>query len=142
MKQDQNAATERRANSRFAIQSELRYLLNNETLIASGNGHTLNLSSRGVLFTTEQRLTVGSTVELSIGWPAKLDEICPLHLVILGRVVRSDARTAACTIEEFEFRTSASAHGLVPSVRGSLEEHPQTPTSSQEAFCPAAPSNR
>ena len=112
MEQHLNAGTERRTNTRFAIRSELRYiLLNNETIIASGSAHTINVSSRGVSFTTEQRLPVGSTVELAIAWPVKLDETCPLRLVILGRVVRSDAGTAACTIEKFEFRTPASAHG-------------------------------
>jgi hypothetical protein len=114
MKQNNGLASERRASVRFPIQSEVRYLLNNEAPIASGNAHTLDISSHGVLFTTEQRLTVGSIVELSIGWPAKLDETCPIHLAILGRVVRSDAGTAACTIERFQFRTQASPNGPNP----------------------------
>lgn len=118
MKEFKNSAVERRAQARFSIQSDLRYLLNNEGLIECGNSHTLNLSSRGVLFTTEQRLPVGSTVELSIGWPVKLDQTCPLHLVIFGKVVRSETRTAACTIEKFEFRTQASAS--TPPVRRSF----------------------
>lgn len=77
----------------------------------TGCGTTLNIGSGGILFTTEERLPLGRTVELSVNWPARLDGICPLQFVATGRVVRSDSQRAAVRIERYEFRTR-SINGL------------------------------
>jgi hypothetical protein len=74
-----------------------------------GTGRTLNIGSGGVLFTTEEQLPLGRSVELSVNWPARLDGTCPLKFVAVGRVVRSEAEIAAVRIERYEFRTRASA---------------------------------
>jgi hypothetical protein len=72
------------------------------------------MGSGGILFTTEDNLPVGRKVELNVKWPAKLDGICPLQFVATGRVIRSDAQTAAVRIERYEFRTrSVNSHALV-----------------------------
>jgi hypothetical protein len=73
-----------------------------------GTGRTLNIGSGGVLFTTEDKLPLGRTVELSVNWPARLDGICPLKFVAVGRVIRAEADIAAVRIERYEFRTRAS----------------------------------
>jgi hypothetical protein len=65
------------------------------------------------LFTTEQQLPLGRTVELSVHWPAKLDGSCPLKFVAIGRVIRSEADIAAVRIERYEFRTRASGERMV-----------------------------
>jgi hypothetical protein len=74
----------------------------------SGTGRTLNIGSGGVLFTTEEKLPLGRTVELSVNWPAMLDGTCPLKFVAVGRVVRAEEDIAAVRIERYEFRTRAS----------------------------------
>lgn len=74
-------------------------------------GTTLNIGSGGILFTTEEKLPLGRTVELSVNWPARLDGICPLQFVATGRVVRSDGEKAAVRIERYEFKTR-SVNGL------------------------------
>jgi hypothetical protein len=79
----------------------------------SGTGKTLNIGSGGVLFTTEEQLPLGGTVELSVHWPAKLDGSCPLKFVAIGRVIRSEADIAAVRIERYEFRTRASGERMV-----------------------------
>ena len=71
----------------------------------TGCGTTLNIGSSGILFTTEERLPLGRTVELSVNWPARLDGVCPLQFVATGRVVWSDAQKAAVRIERYEFKT-------------------------------------
>ncbi len=71
----------------------------------TGSGKTLNFGSGGLLFTTEDRLPVGRTVELSVNWPALLGGKCPLQFVATGRVVRSESNRAAVKIERYEFRT-------------------------------------
>ena len=63
------------------------------------------MSSGGVLFTTERELLPGRLIELSVNWPARLDGVCPLQFVAMGRVVRSDGARAAIRIERYEFKT-------------------------------------
>jgi hypothetical protein len=70
-----------------------------------GSGHTLNIGSGGILFTTEEKLQVGRTVEISVNWPARLDGTCPLKFVAVGRIVRADFGQAAARIEKYEFKT-------------------------------------
>jgi hypothetical protein len=79
---------------------------------AIGTGKTLNIGSGGVLFTTEDELPLGRTVELSVNWPARLDGTCPLKFVAVGRVVRTEAVIAAVRIERYEFRTRASGERM------------------------------
>ena len=74
----------------------------------TGSGRTLNMSSSGILFTTESGLAAGQRVELSVSWPARLNDIVPLHLVTVGRLVRVEAQQAAVAIERWEFKTCRS----------------------------------
>lgn len=101
---------ERRGNTRFPLREEVRYkLLHSKAVNVSGAGETLNIGSGGILFTTEDRLPVGRTVELSVNWPARLGGTCPLKFVAVGRIIRSEAGRAAVRIERYEFRTRGSA---------------------------------
>jgi hypothetical protein len=72
---------------------------------STGKGITLNISSKGVLFAAEERLTAGRRVEISMNWPAQLNGHCPLKLVATGEVVRGEGMQAAVRIERYEFRT-------------------------------------
>jgi hypothetical protein len=103
---------ERRGTSRFPVREDVRYrIVQSRTASVSGLGTTLNIGSGGILFTTEDKLPVGRTVELSVNWPARLDGICPLQFVATGRVIRSDVQKAAVRIERYEFKTR-SINGL------------------------------
>jgi c-di-GMP-binding flagellar brake protein YcgR len=96
---------ERRSAVRFPIEQEVRYRVFSRITAEAGAGRTLNISSAGVLFTTEHPLSPGDRLELSINWPAQLDHKCPLKLVTAGRVVRVDNGNAAIVIDRYEFRT-------------------------------------
>ena len=72
----------------------------------------LNISSSGVLFSTETTLPAGERVELTISWPALLNQLTPLELMTIGPVVRSEEKQAAIRIEKYEFKTVGSA-GLI-----------------------------
>ena len=74
-----------------------------------GVGKTVNISSSGVLFTSEQELLPGRRLELSVSWPAQLDNKCPLKLVARGKIVRSEPGRVAIEIQQYEFRTAGSA---------------------------------
>jgi hypothetical protein len=102
-------APERRAKSRFPLHAEVSYrAIDSRTPPVSGMGVTLNIGSKGVFFTTRDRLLVGRTVELAVKWPAKLGGTFPLTFVAVGPVVRSDHRGAAVRIHRSEFRTGIS----------------------------------
>ena len=103
-----NTPVERRAKKRFVMEREIRYrVLEQDQIIAVGSGRTINLSSNGVAFVTENELPAGAYIEVSIAWPALLENRCPLQLVGFGRVLRSSERTTASTLEQYEFRTMA-----------------------------------
>jgi len=97
---------DRRGAKRLAIERDVHYrVLNRREGEIEGAGRTLNMSSSGILFTTEQTLLPGRRLELAINWPAQLDNRCALKLVARGRVVRFEGHAAALEIMQHEFRT-------------------------------------
>ena len=100
---------ERRTKRRFQIDQEVKYkMLYGQRIAETGVGRTVNISSGGVWFSTENMLTSGMPVELSLSWPVLLNDSCPMKLMIYGCVVRSNERGAAVAIERYEFRTSGA----------------------------------
>ncbi|HML17435.1 MAG TPA: PilZ domain-containing protein [Bryobacteraceae bacterium] len=100
---------ERRNAERMSIEREVQYrVLNRKDGDAEALGKTLNISSSGVLFTTQHMLPPGRRMELSISWPAQLDNKCALKLVARGRVVRFEGDRVALEIMQHEFRTRSS----------------------------------
>ena len=79
----------------------------------TGEGKTINISSSGVFFTAEHLLLQGRRVELSISWPAQLNNRTPLKLVVRGRVTRTEDSRVAVEIQHYEFRTQSSAPGTI-----------------------------
>jgi hypothetical protein len=99
-------SSDRRGTSRYPLCEEVQYkVLHRAAAKTVGAGKTLNIGSRGILFTTEEQLPLGRTVELSVNWPARLGGTCPLKFVAVGRIVRSETDRAAVRIERYEFRT-------------------------------------
>ena len=108
-KVQKNGERERRTKRRFQIEQEVRYkMLYGQRIAETGTGRTMNISSGGVWFTTENLLTAGMPVELSMSWPVLLNDSCPMKLMIYGCVIRSNDRGAAVAIERYEFRTQGS----------------------------------
>ena len=100
---------ERRTKRRFMIDQEVKYkMLYGQRIAETGVGRTMNISSGGVWFSTENMLTSGMPVELSMNWPVLLNDSCPMKLMIYGCVVRSNEKGAAVAIERYEFRTQGS----------------------------------
>jgi hypothetical protein len=111
----QNSDHERRGKRRFQIEQDVRYkMLYGQRIAETGAGKTLNISSGGVWFTTENMLTTGMPVELAMNWPVLLNDACPMKLMIYGCVVRSNERGAAVAIERYEFRTQGRSFQTPP----------------------------
>ena len=101
---------DRRRADRYSIDLDVHYrVIGDGATSARGTGQTINMSSTGVLSTTEQTVRIGSWVELSISWPTKLDNERALKLMVTGKVVRCEAGRMAVEIDRHEFR---------------IEEHP------------------
>ncbi len=102
-------ASDRRGSDRFPIEREVKYkVLSKRSADEAGSGKTLNMSSSGVLFTAEHLLIPGKRIEVSISWPAQLNNKTNLKLVARGRVVRCEDGRAALEIQQYEFRTQGS----------------------------------
>ena len=113
---------ERRTKRRFQIEQEVRYkMLYGQRIAETGTGRTTNISSGGVWFSTENMLTSGMPVELSMNWPVLLNDSCPMKLMIYGCVVRSNGKGAAVAIERYEFRTQGSRAFQQPGIPAPVE---------------------
>jgi c-di-GMP-binding flagellar brake protein YcgR len=116
-----NGERERRTKRRFQIEQEVRYkMLYGQRIAETGTGKTVNISSGGVWFSTENLLTAGMPVELSMSWPVLLNDSCPMKLMIYGCVIRSNDKGAAVAIERYEFRTQGS-RAFQPSAQSPTE---------------------
>jgi len=101
--------TEQRLNGRYPITLELQYkLLNKGRVEHLGVGRTLNISSGGVLFETDELLPATGPIELALSWPFLLQGICNLKLVMRGKIVRCDTGSKAIAVkaEYHEFHTA------------------------------------
>jgi hypothetical protein len=108
-------AGERRGDRRYALQLELKWkLVRRRRVLETGTGHTLDLSSSGILLDAGRHLPQGLNLELSVSWPVLLHNVAPLQLSVSGRIVRSDGHRAAIQMVQHEFRTA----GVAPDQRG------------------------
>jgi hypothetical protein len=84
-------------------------------------GESLNISSKGLLFTASEAFLPGQVVEAFIDWPMLLDSRVRLTLVVEGVVVWTADDQAAMRIDRYQFRTcsatksrSGSREGIKP----------------------------
>ena len=94
--------SERRERRRYDIRLDLRCKLMESGEVLAGS--TCDISSYGVRFRVERGLALGERVELSLAWPIRLDERCPLQLMLHGYVTRSDALGTVVVVTRYEFR--------------------------------------
>jgi len=110
--------TERRNKQRFPIQLDVLYrVYERRTQLAAGVGRTVDISSSGLVFRTENDLGIGARVEVSTAWPVLLHGHDPMRWVVYGNVVRSGGGVTACTIQRCEFRTQNRSFPVSGSIR-------------------------
>jgi DNA-binding NarL/FixJ family response regulator len=100
------SGADRRTNARFPCRLAVSYqALEHPFLSGVATSETLNISSKGLLFSTEEALQPGQLLQVSVDWPARLENQVPLKLVAEGRIVRNLNGLAAMRIDKYEFRT-------------------------------------
>jgi len=111
---------DRRAGKRYALELPLRFQFSTRgSAIQGGHGITSDLSSCGVRFLADGELPpVGADIELAIDWPYLLQGVCPLEILVRGKVLQSTPRGVIVAVRSKAFRT----HG-----RRSFEEGGYTP---------------
>jgi hypothetical protein len=94
---------------RFPINAPVKYQIKGGAgdQVETGSGQTVNVSSRGVLFESNNPLKPGTQVELTIAWPLLLGTSTGLTLWLAGKVIRVEQNRSAVAIVRYEFRTRA-----------------------------------
>ena len=117
-------AGERRGDRRYTLQLDLKWkLVRRRRVLDTGTGHTLDLSSSGILLDAGRHLPESLNLELSVSWPVLLHNVAPLQLSVSGRIVRSAGNLVAIQMFQHEFRTA----GLSAEQRDTMAASPQTP---------------
>ncbi len=112
----QSHRADQRAHRRYPIALDIEYkLVQKGRVQRQGLGKTLDVSSGGVCFQCSDALPPDSHIELVITWPFLLEGVCPLSLVMHGRVVRTDGQRVAIQAKHHEFRTAGTRAPRVPS---------------------------
>ncbi len=98
---------DRRADRRYQLRLDLKWkLIRRRRVLDTGVGHTLDLSSGGVMFDAGRNLPEGLNVELSLTWPVLLHNVAPMQLVVSGKIKRTAGRLTAMQTVQHEFRTA------------------------------------
>ena len=105
-KEAAHSGANRRTNVRFPVRLAVNYqALEHPFFSGTAVSETLNISSKGLLFATSHPLQPGQLLQVSVDWPARLENEIPLKLVAEGRVIRVVEGQAAVRIDKYEFRT-------------------------------------
>ena len=104
---------DRRSQPRYPVEAALEYQVIHGRRVATGRGKTLNISSRGVLFQSNQTVAEAAPIKLEIAWPVRLNDVVGLTWHVTGRTVRSQGKCTAVKILCHEFRTRAVVGRLV-----------------------------
>jgi hypothetical protein len=78
-----------------------------KTVLLTGSGNTVDISSGGLLIQCSEPLVRGVSVELSVSWPIQTETGSPLCLEILGRVVRTERNIAGVRMVRYGLRQAA-----------------------------------
>jgi hypothetical protein len=99
---------ERRKKRRYPLSLPLKFKVFTRTRVplSAGTGNLLNISSKGIAFTTDEFVPPARLIELSISWPILLHGITALKLIAVGRLVRMEGHLIAVEVSRYEFRTA------------------------------------
>jgi CheY-like chemotaxis protein len=138
-KSEPGSGADRRTNARFPCRLAVTYqALEHPFFSGSATSETLNISSKGLLFATEQTLKPGQLLQVSVDWPARLENQVPLKLVAEGRIIRNLDGLAAMSIDKYEFRTRrARPQSTAPA--GATQEKAQSRPAETAATVPPRP---
>ena len=93
----------------YPLHLQLRYrIFRDSDLVSSGTGETVFIGAKSLLFWAEQPAERGLFAEMSIDWPALLENRVPLQLCIYGRIVSCCGRRVFIQIIFHELKLKAA----------------------------------
>jgi len=100
-----NNVNEQRKNQRFELR--LPFEIIGGATNAKAVGETKNVSSSGVLFTSETAIEIGAPIEYLITFPKPAGSRFEIRLRCVGKVLREEEKSKfAATLERYEFLRS------------------------------------
>ena len=97
---------EQRKHQRFELRLPFEVVTNGSP--SKVRGETRNVSSSGVLFTSEMQLPLGESIEYFITFPRSPGTRKDVRLRCVGKVIREDAPSAfVASLERYEFLREA-----------------------------------
>ena len=97
-------------SSCYPLVLPLRYQARDQQeFYVDGEGETVAISGKDVVFVAEERLFPGLTVELNVDWPVVLDNTVPLRVRMTGTIERIDDIGVHVAIKTHEFQTRGKA---------------------------------
>jgi len=101
--------SEQFGDQRYALHLPLRFrAYRGAILVKSGEGETLSIGARDVLFWTERAPEGALVAELSIEWPVRLDGCMPLQLHVFGEIDSCAGQHVLVHISDYEFKLRSS----------------------------------
>ena len=97
---------DRRTAVRIRIECPTRYQTYSEPKRA-GEGHTIDVSSSGICFTSESLLPIGIDIIVHVLWPVRLEDGVAVELRAVGRVARAESMKAAMQVDQTGFSFSS-----------------------------------
>ena len=85
-----------------------------------GEGRTIWMSSREIIFESAESLPAGTELEILVAWPALLEDRIGLQLWLRASVLRNLSHGVTAGIRRYQFRTRA----LARAAGSSREERP------------------
>ena len=92
---------EQRKHQRFELRLPFEVVTNGSR--SKVRGETKNVSSAGVLFTTDSQLPLGESIEYMITFPRTPGARKDVRLRCVGKVIREDTQSFAASLERYEF---------------------------------------
>jgi hypothetical protein len=89
----------------YPIRLELQYKAVTPKSTLAGTGVTLQMSSTEIVFTADRPIEPGTKVELSMAWPALLNNQVALRLVSEVKITGREGQTLTASIWKYHFRT-------------------------------------
>jgi hypothetical protein len=87
---------ERRLGRRYKICLAVWFRVTDGTTLSNWrSGKTCDMSTQGLRLQYRQRLKSNALLEMVIDWPVKQDDLYPIWLRAVGRVMQSDGEYAA-----------------------------------------------
>jgi hypothetical protein len=96
-----NNVNEQRKNQRFDLKLPFEIIRTGTN--AKLFGETRNLSSSGVLFSSDSDVEVGEPIEYMITFPKPANSRSEVRLRCVGKVLRQEESKFAATLERYEF---------------------------------------